>query len=139
MDDAKPVSTPLAAHLKLSQEDCPKNSKEENEMQNTPYTSAVVSLMYAMVCTRPDIARAVGTLSRYMSNPRPNHWEAVKWLLRYLKGTSSNYLCFGGTNFHVNGYVDANLGGDLDTGRSTMGYVLTCGGAAAKYSNIVYN
>ena len=52
MDNAKPLSTPLVAHLKLSQEDCPKNSEEQNEMQNTPYTSPVGSLMYAMVCTR---------------------------------------------------------------------------------------
>ena len=47
-------------------------------MALVPYTSAVDSLMYAMVCTRPDIAHAVGVVSRYMANPGKDHWEAVK-------------------------------------------------------------
>ena len=59
------------------------------------YASAVGSLMYAMVCTRPNIAHAVGVVSRYMANPGKEHWEAVKSLLRYLRGTSSTSLCFG--------------------------------------------
>ena len=50
-----------------------------------PYASAVGSLMYAMVCNRPDIAHTVGVVSRYMANPGKEHWEAVKWLLRYLR------------------------------------------------------
>ena len=51
--------------------------------------------MYSMVYTRPDIAHVVGVVSRYMSNPGKEHWKAVKWLLRYLRGTSSISLCFG--------------------------------------------
>ncbi|GKE81531.1 hypothetical protein Tco_1551531 [Tanacetum coccineum] len=50
--------------------------------------------MYTMVCIRPDIAHAVGVVSRFMSNPGREHWEVVKWLLRYLKGTSKTTLCF---------------------------------------------
>ena len=61
-------------------------------MSKVPYASAIGSLMYAMVCTRPDIARAVGVvsrfMSRFMSRPGKQHWEAVKWILRYLKGSS---------------------------------------------------
>jgi hypothetical protein len=52
-------------------------------MSKVPYASAVGSLMYAMVCTRPDIAHAVGVVSRYMNNPGKEHWMAVKWILRY--------------------------------------------------------
>ena len=48
--------------------------------------------MYAMVCTRPDIGYAVGVVSRYMSNPGKEHWNAVKWILRYLKGTTNMCL-----------------------------------------------
>ena len=55
-------------------------------MTLVPYASVVGSLMYDMVCTRPDIAHAVGVVSRYMANPGKEHWEAVKWLLRYLRG-----------------------------------------------------
>ena len=58
-------------------------------MMKIPYASAVGSLMYAMVCTRPDIGYAVGVVSRFMSNPGKEHWNAVKWILWYLKGTSN--------------------------------------------------
>ena len=64
-------------------------------MTLVPYASVVGSLMYAMVCTRLDIAHAVGVVSRYMANTGKKHWKAVKWLLRYLRGTSSTSLCFG--------------------------------------------
>ena len=57
-------------------------------MKKVPYTSAVGSLMYAMMCTRPDICFAVDMVSRYQSNPGPVHWKAVKRILRYLKGTA---------------------------------------------------
>ena len=87
MKDAKPVSTPLANHFKLSKSSYPSSKKEIEEMEAIPYSSAVGSLMYAMVCTRPDIAHAVGVVSRFLSNLGKEHWEAVKWILRYLKGT----------------------------------------------------
>jgi hypothetical protein len=51
-------------------------------MSRVPYSSVVGNLMYAMVFTRPDIAHAVGVVSRYMNNPGKEHWEALKWILR---------------------------------------------------------
>ncbi|GKG39208.1 hypothetical protein Tco_0463353, partial [Tanacetum coccineum] len=57
-------------------------------MDRVPYASAVGSLIYAMVCTRPDLAHAVGVVSRFLSNPGKKHWEAVKWIFRYLRVTS---------------------------------------------------
>ena len=57
-------------------------------MAKIPYASACGSLMYAMVATRPDIAFAVGVVSRFMSNPGKRHWDAVKSILRYLGGTA---------------------------------------------------
>ena len=71
--------------------------------------------MYAMVCTRPNIAHAVGVVRRYMSHPRIEHWNAVKWILRYLRETSSKCLHFGGSTTNLQGYVDSNLVGDIDT------------------------
>ncbi|MCO5556931.1 hypothetical protein L7F22_010486 [Adiantum nelumboides] len=59
-------------------------------MAKIPYASACGSLMYAMVATRPDIAYAVGVVSRFMSNPGKKHWEAVKGVLRYLNGTKDS-------------------------------------------------
>ena len=78
MDGAKPVSTPLASHFKLTKEQSPSTEQERAHMANVPYSSAIGSLMYAMVCTRLDIAHAVRVVSRYMSNPGKQHWEAVK-------------------------------------------------------------
>ena len=53
-------------------------------MARVPYASAVGSLMYAMVCMRPNISQTVSMVSRYMHNSGKNHWLAVKWILRYL-------------------------------------------------------
>jgi len=75
MSSVKPVSTPLANHFKLSSNQCPKTDKEVAEV---PYASVVGCLMYAMVCTRPDLAHVVSQVSKYMSKPDRQHWEAVK-------------------------------------------------------------
>ena len=57
---------------------CPRNNLERKKMRDTSYASAVISLIYAQVCTRPDIAYAVGVLGRYQSNPRVDHWKDAK-------------------------------------------------------------
>jgi hypothetical protein len=133
MQNAKPVSTPLASHFKLTKEMCPKTQEEIEYMSRVPYSSTVGSLMYAMVCTRPDIAHAVGVVSRYMNNPGKEHWEAVKWILRYLRGTATHALCFGGSDTVLQGYVDSDMAGDKDSRRSTTGYVFTIGGTTISW------
>lgn len=94
MKDAKLVGTPLATHFKLSSKLCPSDDKEKEEMHKIPYASAVGNLMYAMVCTRPDIAYSVGVVNRFLSNPGKQHSQAIKWILMYLKGISHYSLCF---------------------------------------------
>jgi ATP-binding cassette subfamily B (MDR/TAP) protein 1 len=64
-------------------------------MKKVHFQSAMGNLMNAMVCTRPNIAYAVGVVSRFMSNSGEAHWAIVKWILRYLRGTSKMHLCFG--------------------------------------------
>jgi hypothetical protein len=133
MKNAKPIGTHLANHFKLTKEMCPKTQEEIEYMSRVPYSSTVKSLMYAMVCTRPDIAHEVGVVSRYMSNPSKEHWEAIKWILRYLRGTSTRALCFGDSNIILQGYVDSNMTGDKDSRRSTTGYVFTVGGTTVSW------
>ena len=70
MTDAKPVKIPLASHFKLSKEQSPKDDDKLKRMARVPYASTVGSLMYVMVCMRPNIAYAVGAMSRYMANPK---------------------------------------------------------------------
>jgi hypothetical protein len=88
-------------------------------MSHVLYASAVGSLMYAMVYTRPDIAHAVGILSRYMSKPGKENWTVVKRVFRYLHGTTSYGLCYQGRLgldrvLDIHGFVDADWAGDLD-------------------------
>jgi hypothetical protein len=135
MHNAKPVHVPLPGHLKLSKTQCPKNDQEKEEMSKVPYSSAVGSLMYAMVCTRPDIGYAVGVVSRFLSNPGKEHWSAVKWILRYLKGTAKKCLCFGNGNQMLVGYVDADMAGDVDSRKSTSGYLITFAGGAVSWQS----
>ncbi|CAA7028145.1 unnamed protein product [Microthlaspi erraticum] len=83
--DATTTTTPLATHFKLKSLTKAEKLEEAVHMENTPYASAVGSLMYAMIGSRPDLAYAVGVISRFMSNPGRGHWTAVKWVLRYLR------------------------------------------------------
>ena len=109
-------------------------------MSHVPYASAIGSLMYAMVCTRPDIAHAVGVLSRYMSKPGKEHWTAIKRVFRYLRGTTDHAICYQGIAgpdrvLDVHGFVDADWAGDLDQRRSTSGYVFSLFGGSISWMN----
>eukprot|EP00253_Pinus_taeda_P013864 PITA_13864 len=96
MQDSKLVKVPIPVGVKLYAEQCPKTQEEEEGMSHVPYASAVGSLMYAMVYTRPEIAHAVGVLSRFMSKLGKEHWTTVKRVFRYLHGTSDYGLCYQG-------------------------------------------
>jgi len=133
MQNAKPVSIPLASHFKLSKEVCPKTQEEMAYMSKVPYASAVGSLMYEMVYTRPKIAHAMGIVSRYMNNLGKELWMAVKWILEYLRCTTNQALCFGGSNIALQGYVDADMADDRDNMRRTTGYVFTVGGTTVSW------
>jgi len=65
-------------------------------MSHVPYFNAVDSLIYVMVCTRPDLSHAVSVVIHYMHNPRMDHWIAVKWILMYVKGSIDKVLMFDG-------------------------------------------
>ena len=123
MINCNPIETQIAKGEGLTLQMCPQTSDEKSEMEGVPYSSAIGSLMYAMMCTRPDICYAVGLVSRYQSNPGKKHWMAVKRILRYLKGTMDYSLCYQGSDLRLTGYTDADWAGDLDERRSTSGYV----------------
>ena len=103
MVNEKDINTHFPSHFKLIKEMYPKTQEEEDKISNAYCASVVGSLMYAMVCTRPNIAHAVGVVSRYMSHLGIEHWNVVKWILRYLRGTSSKCLHFGGYTTNLQG------------------------------------
>ena len=139
MDDkTKPVCTPLAPHFKLSSSSCPRSQEERDYMARVPYASVVGSLMYVMVCTRPDISQAVSMVSRYMHNPGKNQWLAVKWILRYLYGTVDVGLLFKkDCGQQCVGYCDSDFARDLDKQRSTTGCIFALGGGPVSWRSIL--
>ena len=102
-------------------------------MVKVSYSSAICIIMYAMVCTRPDISQAVSVVSRYMSRPGKIHWQIVKWILRYLQGTSDACLEFGKNRDTLVGFVDSDYAVDLDKRISLTGYVFCVGGCAVSW------
>ena len=94
MHSCSSCAAPIQKGDKLSKSQCPQDENERAEMEKVPYVSSVGSLMYAQVCTRPDIAFAVNALGRYLSNPGLSHWKAVKKVMRYLQGTKDYMLTY---------------------------------------------
>ncbi|XP_040369555.1 secreted RxLR effector protein 161-like [Rosa chinensis] len=116
------------------------SSSTDDDMKykaKVPYVSAVGSLMYYMVCTRPDISQALSMVSRYMHNPGKGHWQAVKWILWYILGSVDVGLVFQQDKMSqcVVGYVDSDFAGDLVKYRSTTAYVFTLGSGPVSWKS----
>jgi len=128
---------PIIKGDKFSNDQCPRNALEQEQMKNIPYASAIGSLLYAQVCTRPDISIAAGMLGRYQSNPGMEHWKAAKKVMRYLQGTKDYDLTFRYTNhLKVVGYSDSDFAECVDSRKSTLGYIfLLARGAISWRSN----
>ena len=127
MTECKPLSIPLSPSIKLTKEGEPLDTAV------CGYPQLIGSLMYLSVCTRPDISQAVGALARYMACPTVTHWQAAKGVLRYISGTAHYGITFNGLDLEA--YCDADYAGDLDTRRSTTGYVFILGGGAISWSS----
>ncbi|SCZ96106.1 BZ3500_MvSof-1268-A1-R1_Chr8-1g10009 [Microbotryum saponariae] len=123
--DAKPASIPMQPGVVLDFEDLAATPQDR-----TRYLQAIGSLMYAAVGTRPDLAFVVSYLARFSQQPGPEHWTAIKQVLRYIKGTLDLGLTYRKTSQPLRGYSDANWGACLTTSRSTMGYAFILSGAA---------
>ncbi|CAJ2668093.1 unnamed protein product [Trifolium pratense] len=136
MTDSKIVNTPLSHHSKLSIKQCPQSEDERKKMESTPYASGVGSIMYGMVCSRPDLSYAISVVSRFMANPGQVHWQALKWVLRYLNGSLKGGLKYTRTDpgrDALEGYVDADYAGNIDTRKSLSGFVFTLFGTAVTW------
>ena len=133
MANCKPVTTPFEG--KISKDMSPKNQEDLDEMKNVPYQSAVGSLMYAMLGTRPDISFAVGAVSQYSSNLGKEHWKAVKRIFCYLKGTLDYALEYSGSDQAVHGYSNADWARNIDDHHSTTGYAFLLNRGAISWAS----
>ncbi|KAM2111914.1 hypothetical protein ACFX1R_014482 [Malus domestica] len=136
MEQSKKGFLPVGHGIHLPKSMEPKTPEEIQQMSCIPYASAIGSLMYAMICTRPDIAYAVSITSRYQSNPGSEHWGAVKTVLNYLRRTKDMFLVYGGASeLRVEGYTDADFQSDVDDKSSNSGYVFTLNGGAVSWKS----
>nr|GFB10217.1 hypothetical protein [Tanacetum cinerariifolium] len=94
MENSKRGSIPMQEKLKLSKSQGASTPAKLKRMQNVPYTSAVGSIMYAVRCTRPDVAFAQNVTSRFQQNPGDIHWTTVKNILKYLRNTKDMFLVY---------------------------------------------
>ncbi|GJX27413.1 hypothetical protein Tco_0233709, partial [Tanacetum coccineum] len=110
--------------------------EEVKHMQNVPYVSTVGSIMYAVRCTRPDVALAQNITSRFQQNPGEPHWTAVKNILKYLRNTKDMFSVYDGNSeaeLRVDCYCDAGFENDRDDIKSQTGYVFILNGGAVDW------
>jgi hypothetical protein len=135
--DTKPRAVPMDPHLHLSREQCPTTVEDFAKMKDKPYREALGALMYAAVATRPDLAFAIGQLARYQDSPGIVHWNALKHVYQYLKGTLDLELVLGASHEHdsdFTGYSDAD-GMSTEGRHAISGYVFLVGSGAVSWSS----
>ncbi|KAI3720027.1 hypothetical protein L6452_20934 [Arctium lappa] len=136
MDKANPLSTPMVVRS-LNIDNDPFRPCEENEDvlgPEVPYLSAIGALMYLTNCTRPDISFAVNLLARFSSSPTKRHWNGIKHIFRYLRGTVDLGLFYSNNSKEdLIGYADAGYLSDPHKARSQTGYVFINGGTAISW------
>lgn len=91
--------------------------------------------MYAMACTRPDIVYIMGIVNRFLSKQSREHWNALKWILRYLRGTVDLNLCFENDEPILVDYIDSVMAEDIDSRKLTLGYPITFTGEAIAWQS----
>jgi reverse transcriptase-like protein len=138
MENCHPVDTPMAAGL--TEFMIPYNGRATN-IEIETYGSKIGSLMYLAVQTRPDIAYGVSVLSRFLTNPSPQHIKAADCILQYLQGTKMLGIEYksltnaGDTDLTLYGYCDADYTGDKSQRKSVSGNVYFFAGGAISYSS----
>ncbi|KAK8694302.1 hypothetical protein V6N13_071856 [Hibiscus sabdariffa] len=136
MEESKKGFLPMRHGISLSKEMCPSMPQERERMSQIPYASAIGSIMYAMICTRPDLSYALSMTSRYQANPGEGHWTAVKNILKYLRRTKDVFLVYGGEEeLGIKGYTDASFQTDKDDSRSQSGFIFCLNGGAVSWKS----
>ena len=136
MEEAKKGFLPMSHGIHLSKTQCPSTADERDRMSRVPYASAIGSIMYAMISTRPDVSYALSMTSRHQSDPGESHWTAVKNILKYLRRTKDMFLVYGGEEeLVVTGYTDASFQTDRDDSKSQSGFVFTLNGGAVSWKS----
>ncbi|RVX03802.1 Copia protein [Vitis vinifera] len=139
MDKTHPLSSPMVVRSLDVKKDPFRPCEKDEELlgPEVPYLSAIGALMYLANCTRPDIAFSVNLLARYSSSPTRKHWNGIKHILRYLRGTTDMGLFYSReSKQQLLGYADAGYLSDPHKGRSQTGYVFNYNGTAISWRSV---
>jgi ATP-binding cassette subfamily B (MDR/TAP) protein 1 len=120
IENSKKGDLPVVKGISLSVTQSPATGMEKSVMSSIPYASAIGSIMYAMLSTRPDVALALSLMNRYQSNTGMIHWTADKSILKFLRRMKDMVLVYGGSNVEldVKGYVSINYKADSNEEKS---------------------
>uniref|UniRef100_A0A803QQ23 Gag/pol protein n=1 Tax=Cannabis sativa TaxID=3483 RepID=A0A803QQ23_CANSA len=133
MNNTKGAVMPSRHGVRLCKEQCPIDPQKIEDMRRFPYASTVGSLMYAMLCTRPNIYYVAGIVSRSQSNPGKEYWTTVKHILKYLKRTKDNVLVYKSGALNPLGYTNLDFQAFLDDRKSTPRMIFTLAGGAVDW------
>ncbi|KAK8558787.1 hypothetical protein V6N13_098423 [Hibiscus sabdariffa] len=115
---------------------CSSSPQERERMSQISYASAIGSIMYAMICTRPNLSYALSMISRYQANPGEGHWIAVKNILKYLRRTKDVFLVYGGEEeLGIKGYTDVSFQTDKDDSRSQSDFIFCLNGGTVSWKS----
>src|SRR5258708_4975097 len=149
MSNCHTCPTPMNPKLELTTEQSPQSDTKHTEVKSIPYQNVTGSLLYAAMATRPDIAFTVRVLCQFNSNYGTTHWTAAKQVMHYLKGTTDLSIIYHqdaeksleGTlsgiydSEEIEGFTDADWAGDIETQKSTSGYIFTLTGGPVSWSS----
>ena len=135
MEQSKRGYVLMVSGITLSKSLCPQTQDEKTHMSMIPSASAIGSIMYVMLCTRPDVSYALSITSIYQSVLGMGHWMAVKNILKYLRRIKNVFLIYGDGDLIVNGYNDANFQSNRDDSESQSSYVFTLNGGAISWKS----
>ncbi|GKB43808.1 hypothetical protein Tco_0888750 [Tanacetum coccineum] len=142
MDTSKRDYIPMQERLDLNKTQGASTPKEVKRRQNVPYASAVGSIMYAVRCTRPDVAFTLYITSRFQQNPGEPHSTAVKTILKYLRNTKDMVLVYGRNpkaELRVDYYCDAGFETDRNDTKSQIGYIFVLNGGDVDWKSSKQN
>jgi len=136
MEQSQRGFLPISHGMCFSDKQCPSSDEERKRMSKVPYASEIGSIMYAMICTRPNVSYALSVASRYQTNPGESHWTLVKTILKYLRRTKYVFLIYGGEEeLIVNGYTNASFQTDIEDSQSQSGFVFMINGGAVSWKS----
>jgi hypothetical protein len=135
LENLRPANTPLDPGVKLSRDMAPTTDEEKAISLKFPYQEIIGSVMYLMLCTRPDIAFAVSQLSKYNTCHGPGHHTSVVHLMRYLSATKNLKLTYGQQSTFPMGFSDSDYAFDVDSRKSVTGYVFFVAGGPISWKS----